>query len=598
MTGAAAIAAAVHQRPVRRCGCRQFLKRWLQETVERNHREEIMPGCRLSACVGALVTLFPALCAAETAGNACVQLKQPIPAASIGLPSGGATIDAADVVPPSPLAPAELPFGPLPSYLAVTPALPEYCKVTGAIAPVDPKAPPIRFQVNLPAEWNGSSLQFGGGGFNGVLITGLGLPVLTPPDRPSPLARGFVTYGTDSGHQSAPGVPLQAFALNDEALTNFAYASYKKVRDVAVALMQRRYGRGPAKVYFIGSSEGGREGLTVAQRFPGDYDGIFSSVPVISWVGLQSAGTRVGVAQFGGGWLGPDQVKVVHDAVMAACDRLDGLADGIVSNAEGCKRVFDVATLACATADAKGCLSEAQLNTVKAMHAPFEFSFALANGVRSYPAWGFGGEAAQGTGPVGGWASWQTGGAAPTLPPGPASSRGWLYGSGAVQFFFARDPNYDVTKFDPAQFADRMREISALMDSTNPDLSAFAARGGKLIVYEALADYAQSPYAGIGYYKSVVGRMGQASVDGFTRLYTTPGADHVGAGAPTSVDMLDVLAGWVEKGKAPGDLVQRLHETKPPFAVVAARPMCRHPAYPHYQGGEPASAESFMCKAP
>src|SRR5262249_59669163 len=106
--------------------------------------------------------------------------------------------------------------------------------------------PAIRSQVNLRSAWNGASVQFGGGGFNGVLVSGLGLPPLAPADRPSPLARRFVTYGTDSGHQNAPGVPLQAFALNDEALENFAYAAYKKVRDVAVGLMQLAYGRRPA----------------------------------------------------------------------------------------------------------------------------------------------------------------------------------------------------------------------------------------------------------------------------------------------------------------------------------------------------------------
>jgi feruloyl esterase len=143
-----------------------------------------------------------------------------------------------------------------------------------------------------------------------------------------------------------------------------------------------------------------------------------------------------------------------------------------------------------------------------------------------------------------------------------------------------------------------MQQISALMDSTNADLSAFSAHGGKLIMYENMSDYAQSPYAGIAYYKSVVDRMGQSSVDDFMRLYITPGADHMGVGAPSSVDMLDVLTGWVEKGKTPGDLVQQLQETKAPFAVMSARPMCRYPAYPHYHGGDPAKAESFMCKAP
>src|SRR5437879_13267175 len=107
------------------------------------------------------------------------------------------------------------------------------------------------------------------------------------------------------------------------------------------------------------------------------------------------------------------------------------------------------------------------------------------------------------------------------------------------------------------------------MDSTNPDLSVFSARGGRLIMYENMADYAQSPYAGIAYYKSVLERMGQAGVDGFMRLYVTPGADHMGVGAPSTIDMLEVLTGWVEKGKAPGDLGQQLQATQPPFAVVS-----------------------------
>ncbi|HMK71373.1 MAG TPA: tannase/feruloyl esterase family alpha/beta hydrolase [Xanthobacteraceae bacterium] len=557
-----------------------------------------MWGRRLFVLASLLAGLCPQLCAAESAAEACARLKQSIPAADIGLPSAGAAIETAELVAPTPLTLAELPFGPLPSFLAVVPAAPEYCKVLGAIAPVDAKASPIRFEVNLPTQWNGASVQFGGGGFNGTLISGLGLPPLAPADRPSPLARGFVTYGTDSGHQIAADVPLQAFALNDEALTNFAYAAYKKVRDAAVVLMQRRYGRVPAKLYYVGLSEGGREGLTMAQRFPGDFDGILSGVPVINWVGLLSSYIPLGVAQFAGGWIAPDKVKLVNDAVIAACDQLDGLADGIISNYEGCKRVFDATKLACAAGGDAACLSPAQLNIVQAMHAPFAFGFTLANGVRSYPGWSFGGEDAAGTGPVGGWVSWQTGSAAPTLPADKTSSRAWLYGSGAVQYFIARDANYDVSKFDPAQFADRLREISALMDSTDPDLSAFAARGGKIIIYENMADYAQSPYAGIDYYESVVARMGAANVDNFLRLYATPGVDHMGVGAPSSVDLLEVLTEWSEQGKAPGELVQVRQQTKPPFAPLAARPMCRYPAYPYYQGGDATKAESFVCKTP
>jgi hypothetical protein len=136
------------------------------------------------------------------------------------------------------------------------------------------------------------------------------------------------------------------------------------------------------------------------------------------------------------------------------------------------------------------------------------------------------------------------------------------------------------------------------MDAINADLSALSSRGGRLIMCENMADYPQSPYAGTEYYMSVVEWMGQASVDNFMRLYVTPGADHMGVGAPSSVDMLEVLANWVEQGKAPGDLVQLQQDLKPPFAVLAARPMCRYPAYPHYVGGDTTKAESFRCKMP
>ena len=262
--------------------------------------------------------------------------------------AGGADavkIDSATLLAPSQLAVAER--GPTPSG-RITPANPGFCKVLGHIEPTDPKAPPIKFQVNLPVEWNGRSVQYGGGGFNGVLITGLGLPPAYPFDKPSPLARGFVTYGTDSGHESKPGEPPQLFALNDEAFENFAHRAYKKVRDAAVALMQRAYGKKPEKMYFMGSSEGGREGLTMAQRYPDDFDGIFARVPVINWVGLQHAGTRSGLATMGDGWINPAQVKLVGDAVRAACDKADGSDDALVQDPVACKAAFKVETLRCA----------------------------------------------------------------------------------------------------------------------------------------------------------------------------------------------------------------------------------------------------------
>jgi feruloyl esterase len=150
-----------------------------------------------------------------------------------------------------------------------------------------------------------------------------------------------------------------------------------------------------------------------------------------------------------------------------------------------------------------------------------------------------------------------------------------------------------------------MGEISALMDSTDPDLSAFQARGGKLILKENTADYAQSPFAGIEYYKSVVARMGQEAADRFIRLYVSPGSNHSGTGVrgtdgspiPQHVDLLAALDAWVEKNEAPGDhLVQTSQTTQPPFTVLSSRPMCRYPGYPRYNGsGDPLQAVSYRC---
>jgi hypothetical protein len=523
---------------------------------------------------------------------ACATLNRPVMHSEIGLPSNGATIDSATWIEAAPLAVAER--GPTPAA-TITPATPAHCRVLGRILPRDPKAPPIVFQINMPQQWNGRSLQYGGGGFNGVLITGTSLIPAARYDQPSPLAQGFVTYGTDSGHQNAPNQPPQVFALNDEALVNFAHASYKKVRDVALTLMIRAYGRAPLKMYFAGSSEGGREGLTMAQRYPADFDGIFSRVPVIHWTGLQHAGLRDGLATRGDGWIRVAQVKRVHDAVLAACDAADGLADGIVADPVGCRKRFDVTTLRCQGPASDACLSDAQIKAVQTLHSPLHMDVELANGLRDYPGRGPSGENTASFGPTGGWIAWWLGQAPPALPPAPANGIAWFYGGGAIQYFYARNPQADLLKYKATDHAQRVREVSALMDSTNPDLSAFHARGGKLIMMENMADYAQSPYAGIAWYESVVARLGADKVGQFMRLYTVPGVDHVGTGAPSNADILPALVNWVERGQAPAGLELVEQSAKPPFTVSRSRPLCEWPAWPRHRGGDADSAASFEC---
>ena len=508
--------------------------------------------------------------------------------------SGAVTIDAATLQTPSPLSVAERAATPAGR---VVPADPAFCKVLGHIAPTDPKAPPIKFEVNLPVEWNGRSLQYGGGGFNGVLISGLGLPPAYPFDKPSPLARGFVTYGTDSGHENKPGEPPQVFALNDEAFANFSQLSYKKVHDAAVALMVRAYGKKPDKMYFMGSSEGGREALTMAQRYPDDFDGIFARVPVINWVGLQHAGTRSGLVTMGDGWIDPAQVKLVADAVRKACQKVDGADDPIVLNPVGCKATFTPDSLRCAAGQSGDqCLTDAQIKAIDTLHATYKFSFPLANGLDDYPGWGVSGEDTPAFGPTGGWMAWWLGAAAPTQPPSLKNGIAWIYGAGGIQYVFARDPHLDVTTYKPEDHKERVLQVSQLMDSTNPDLSRFRSHGGRLIMLEHMSDYAQSPYAGIRYFESVERKLGKAETAEFARLYTAPGVDHVGSGAPANVDMLSVLVDWVEKGQAPDHLeVVEQKVEAPAFAVVRALPLCRWPGWPHYKQGDTRSAVSFQC---
>jgi feruloyl esterase len=174
-----------------------------------------------------------------------------------------------------------------------------------------------------------------------------------------------------------------------------------------------------------------------------------------------------------------------------------------------------------------------------------------------------------------------------------------------IRYFIAGNPNANPMTYSPDAYADRTRYISELFDSMNPDLSAFLARGGKVIIKEHTADYAQSPFAGFEYYRSVVARMGQGTVDQFVRLYVTPGVNHAGVGVsgttgkpvPHYVDLLGVLDRWADKGTSPAEpLIQTDKTAAPPFTTMASRPMCRYPNFPKYNGtGDPDSANSFTC---
>jgi len=543
--------------------------------------------------LGALVLLLIGRASAtdQSFQGACAKLAGlTIPATLIGLPTGNGVVVSASFVP------AEA-------------KMPEFCKVLGAISPVDPAAQLINYQLNLPASWNGKLLQYGGGGFNGSLITGLAPLRDAAPDDVLPIARGYATLGTDSGHQavSFPGEAIGRFGLNDEMLTNYAYASYKKVRDVAVVLTNALYRKRPARIYYFGGSEGGREGLTMAQRFPADYDGVVSVVPVVQLSMLFQSYIPNVLPQFSGGWLNPAKTEALAKFVADACDELDGLRDGVVSNAFACQRKVDLQRLRCPSGSDTGdsCLSDAQIAAVQAVHSPHPFPFPLSNGMTAYPQWLYGNETTpdpeRST-----MARWVVGTAPPTeLLDVSTASQHWIYGANAVRFMIARDDTFDVRAYRPENFRTQIQEVSQLLDSTDPDLSAFFAHGGKLIMRENLADLAQSPLAGINYFQAVMTKLGKNTVDASARLYISPGSTHTGHGVsvldgaaiPTMVDLLDPLDRWVSDGISPADaLIQMVKESRPPFAFKAARPMCSYPNYPHYVGGDRSAAESYACR--
>jgi feruloyl esterase len=344
-----------------------------QETIVRQHLS-----IGTFACIAAMAVLAGCASTPESSrsahstghlAKACPAIiNQRIDPNRIGLPSGEAWITSAHLIAAKP-ASAQ-------ASGATQPATPDYCKLLGSIAPLNPNAPPINFQLNLPLHWNGKTLQYGGGGFNGVLITGLAPLRDATNGAPLPISQGYATFGTDSGHQSSayPPTEVAAWALNEEALTNFAYASYKKVKDVAYVLATEFYGTQPAISYFYGGSEGGREGLTMAQRFPADYDGIVSVVPVINYVGLNHSFMRAQLLQLakdGEAWIGPAKMKALGAGVAKACDGLDGLVDGVVNNYFDCAARFNPATLRCPEGKDAGehCLSDAQVAVVKEMYS-------------------------------------------------------------------------------------------------------------------------------------------------------------------------------------------------------------------------------------
>ena len=460
---------------------------------------------------------------------------------------------------------------------------------------MDPTAPPILFEVNLPAEWNGKTLQMGGGGFDGTLVTGLLAPTGTRAGSPTPLAEGYVTLGSDSGHESR-FVFDASFALNAEAFHNFGGDQIKKTHDVALAIIRRYYHRGPSHSYFIGGSQGGHEGLIAVQRFPHDYDGVVSLFPAYNLALLHlgaNAFAKALYANGGAGWLDPQKVTLLQNALYSSCDALDGASDGIISNLAGCERTFKISRLRCAGGldSGDGCLSDAQIAAVEKIASPFRVDFPLPDGQQIFPRWtilegakflrGFGGQ----------WALGQS--RVPAHPPARSDALQYLIADTTVRYIFTDNLSIDsIDNFNPDDYRQRIISAAQVLDNANPDIAAFRDHGGKLILLHGTADELITPYNTVDYYRRLLDRFDQSVLDRFVRFYLVPGYGHGVGIFDARWDPLDVLDAWVTRNRAPGTLIA----TDGNPGEHRARPLCRFPGWPQYNGsGDLNAAASFHC---
>lgn len=452
------------------------------------------------------------------------------------------------------------------AVVAETATLAAHCKVPGLIAPQ------LNFELRLPLRWNQKLHYGGGGGYNGAI----------PPASAPALNAGYAQVSSDSGHQG--NVLDASFALNDPlAAQMFGSLSVPTVMGAAAEIVRLHYGTRAKRQYFEGCSNGGREALMTVQRYPTLFDGVIARAPAYNWVGLMGAFNRTAKALAApGGAMTPGKTATLANAVLGACDALDGIADGVVSNAQACR--FDPATLRCPGGADSGdsCLSDAQLASVASWTQPASFG----GGVYTNPGWALtGNENVNGA-----WNAWVTG-AAPLQ---------YLFSDTTVKHYLARDPAANSLLYDFDSDPGALFALAALNDATNANIVPFLGAGGKLILWHGGNDSALTAKATTEYHARVVQAVGgRANADQFVRYYVAPGVNHC-AGGPgaDSADLLTALDLWVTRHRAPGTLTARQLDPATGNTVLS-RPLCVHPGYPQYRGsGDPALAASYRCATP
>ena len=465
--------------------------------------------------------------------------------------------------------------------------MPAFCRVTAEAKPTADSD--IKMEIWLPVSgWNGKLQGIGNGGFAG-LIDDMQIAMA--------VKAGYAATATDTGHTGTPVDAAWAMG-HPEKVIDFGHRGIHEMTRVAKAVVQAYYAKPAVRSYFAGCSDGGRESLMEAQRYPDDYDGILAGAPANNWSSLlaTAAYDTQALTSDPASYIPPTKVPAIAAAVNAACDGLDGVHDGVLNDPRQCK--FDPASMQCkAGEESEKCLTAPQVVALKKLYEGTKDG----QGRIVFPGYLPGAEEGEG-----GWGLWIMG-------PAPAKSLMAFFGIGFFSNFVYEKSDWDYKSFVvDAGLKAAVEKTAKALDATDTDLKAFKARGGKLILYHGWNDPAITALSTVHYYDSVVAKMGERDVNSFVRLYMAPGMQHC-AGGPGpdafgqvgSLDFEDAahsvdaaLELWVEKGKAPGTIIASKFPPNEKQHPVMTRPLCPYPQSAKYKGsGDTNDAANFTCAA-
>ena len=465
--------------------------------------------------------------------------------------------------------------------------LPEFCRVAGVIKPSNDSA--IQFEAWMPlAGWNGKFQGIGNGGFAGAISFG-GLA--------DAVRNGYAAASTDTGHQ-AGGTDADWALGHPEKIVDYGHRAIHEMTVKGKALAAAFYGSAPKRSYFNSCSNGGRQALMEAQRYPADYDGIIAGAPANYWTHLLSTAiTNLQATAGAANYIPTAKLPAIQTAALAACDSQDAVKDGVLENPAGCG--FDPGALLCQGTEFDSCLTGDQVTALKKIYD----GMRNGKGERIFPGYAPGGEAEQG-----GWGPWITGEA-------PEKNLLFAFGTGFYKNMVFNDRAWDYKTFHvDRDVKTAVQKVSGALNATDPDLRKFEARGGKLILYHGWSDAAIPAQNAINYYESVVKKMGAKKSAGFVRLYMVPGMQHCGGGSGPNVfgqggvargdaqnSIAAALERWVEQGIAPEEIIATKYKTgaNPASGVARTRPLCAFPETARYKGtGSTDEASNFECVAP